>query len=49
VSEDTEMADVPVIGFPKYRTEKIAPLKSEYHAIMSKYPEAASLIKKKNM
>jgi hypothetical protein len=38
---DTEMADVT--GFRKYWTEKMASLKSECHAIMSKYPEEASI------
>jgi hypothetical protein len=39
------MADVPVLGFQKYWTQKLALLKSECHAIMSKYPEANSIVK----
>jgi hypothetical protein len=37
------MADIPVPGIRKYWTQKLALLKSECHAIMSKYPEAASV------
>jgi hypothetical protein len=44
LSEDTKMAEVPVPGFRKCRTLKIASLKSECNAIMTKYPEAASAI-----
>jgi hypothetical protein len=38
------MADVPVPGFRKYWTQKLASLKSECHAITSKYPEATSVV-----
>jgi hypothetical protein len=38
------MADIPVPEFQKYWTPKLAILKSECHAIMSKYPEAASVM-----
>jgi hypothetical protein len=38
------MTDVPVLGFQKYWTQKLASLKSEWHAIMNKYPEAASKV-----
>jgi hypothetical protein len=38
------MADVPVPGFRKYWTQKLASQKSECHAIMNNYPEAASLM-----
>jgi hypothetical protein len=34
--------EVPVQGFRKYRTQKIASLKSECQAIMIKYPETIS-------
>jgi hypothetical protein len=40
----TKMADVPVPGFRKYWTHKLASLKSDLHAIMNKYPKAASLV-----
>jgi hypothetical protein len=40
----TKMADVPVPGFWKYWTQKLALLKSECHAIMNKYREAASVV-----
>jgi hypothetical protein len=40
----TKMADVLVPGFRKYRTQKLASLKSECHAIMKKYPEAISVV-----
>jgi hypothetical protein len=40
----TKMADVPVPGFRKYWTQKLASLKSQCHAITSKYPEAASVV-----
>jgi hypothetical protein len=40
----TKKADGPVPGFRKYWTQKLASLKYEYHAILSKYPEAASVI-----
>jgi hypothetical protein len=46
LSEDTKMAEVPVPGYRKYRTQKIASLKSERNAIMTKYPEAASVIQR---
>jgi hypothetical protein len=38
------MADIPVPGFLKYWTQKLALLKSECHAIVDKYPEAASVV-----
>jgi hypothetical protein len=38
------MWDVPLLGFRKYCTHKLASLKSECHAIMNKYPEAASVV-----
>jgi hypothetical protein len=38
------MADVPVPGFRKYWTQKLAALISECHAIMNKYPEPASVV-----
>jgi hypothetical protein len=38
------MACVPVVGFWKYWTQKLASLKSECHAIMGKYPKAASVV-----
>jgi hypothetical protein len=34
----------PVPGLHKCWTQKPASLKSEYHAIMNKYPEAASVV-----
>jgi hypothetical protein len=37
---DTEILDVPVQGFRKYWTHKVTSLKSEWHTIMKKYPEA---------
>jgi hypothetical protein len=40
----TKMVDIPVLGFWKYWTQKLASLKSECHAIMNKYPEAASVV-----
>jgi hypothetical protein len=41
-----KMADVPVLGFRKYWTQKLASLQSECHAITNirKYPEAASVV-----
>jgi hypothetical protein len=36
-------AEVPVPGFWMYWTQKLSSMKSEYHAIMNKYPEAASI------
>jgi hypothetical protein len=44
LSEGSEMAEVPVPGFWKYRAQKIASLKSEYHANIIKYPEVTSVI-----
>jgi hypothetical protein len=41
---DTEMVDVPVPGIRKYWTNKVASMKSEWHTIMSKYPEAAFVV-----
>jgi hypothetical protein len=38
------MADVPILGFWKYWTQKLASLKYECHVIMNKYPEAASVV-----
>jgi hypothetical protein len=38
------MVKVPVPGFQKYWTQNIASLKSEWHAIISKYPEVASVV-----
>jgi hypothetical protein len=38
------MADVPVLRFQKYWAQKLALLKSEWHAIMNKYPEADSVV-----
>jgi hypothetical protein len=38
------MADVPILGFWKYWTQKLALLKSECNAIMNKYPETASVV-----
>jgi hypothetical protein len=38
------MADVPVLGFRKYWTQKLASLKYECHAITNKYQEAASVV-----
>jgi hypothetical protein len=40
----TKMGDVPVPGFQKYWTHKLASLRSECHAIMNKYPEADSVV-----
>jgi hypothetical protein len=38
------MADVPVPGFRKFSTQKLASLKSECRAITHKYTEAASIV-----
>jgi hypothetical protein len=38
------MVDVPVLGFQKYWRQKLASLKSECHAIMNEYLEAASVV-----
>jgi hypothetical protein len=38
------MADVPVLGFRKHWTQKLASLKSESHGTTNKYPEAAALV-----
>jgi hypothetical protein len=38
------MGDIPVLGFRKYWTHKLASLKSECHTIMNKYPKAASVV-----
>jgi hypothetical protein len=38
------MADVPVPGFRKYWTQKLASLNSQCHAIINKYPEAGSVV-----
>jgi hypothetical protein len=38
------MVDIPVPGFQKYWAQKLASLKSECHVIMSKYPEADSVV-----
>jgi hypothetical protein len=38
-------ADVSVQGLRKYWTQKLVSLKSECHAIMNKYIEAASVLK----
>jgi hypothetical protein len=38
------MMNIPVLGFWKYWKQKLAMLKSECHAIMNKYPEAASVV-----
>jgi hypothetical protein len=35
---------LPVLGFRKYWTQKLALLKYECHTIMNKYPEAASIV-----
>lgn len=35
---------LPVLGFWKYWTQKVALLKYECHTIMNKYPEAASVV-----
>jgi hypothetical protein len=40
----TKMAGVPVPGFRKYWTQKVASLKSQCHAITKKYPAAASVV-----
>jgi hypothetical protein len=37
------MADIPELGFRKYWRQELSSLKSECHAIMNKYPEAASI------
>jgi hypothetical protein len=41
---DIEMVDVPIPGFWKYWTNKVASVKSEWHTIMSRYPEAACVV-----
>jgi hypothetical protein len=38
------MADIPVLGFRKYWSQKLASLKSECHVIANKYTEAASVV-----
>jgi hypothetical protein len=38
------MTNIPVLGFRKYWTLKLASLKSECLAITNKYPEAASVV-----
>jgi hypothetical protein len=40
----TNVADVPVPGFRQYWTQKLPSLKSEYHTITNKFPEAASVV-----
>jgi hypothetical protein len=40
----TKVADVPVSGFWKFWTQKLASLKSECHAVTNQYPEAASVV-----
>jgi hypothetical protein len=40
----TKMADIPVLGFQKYWTQKLTSLKYECHTIMNKYREAASVV-----
>jgi hypothetical protein len=40
----TNMVAIPVSGFWKYWTQKLALLKSECHAITYKYVEAASVV-----
>jgi hypothetical protein len=38
------MADVTEPGFRKYWRDKLSSLKSQYHDIPNKYPEAASVV-----
>jgi hypothetical protein len=38
------MADVTGMGFRKYWRQKLSLLKSQYHDIMNKYPEVASIV-----
>jgi hypothetical protein len=38
------MMDVPLLGFWKYWTQKLASLKSECYAIMNRYPEAGYVV-----
>jgi hypothetical protein len=38
------MADVTEPGFRKYWRQKLSSLKSQYHDITNKYPEAASVV-----
>jgi hypothetical protein len=40
------MADVPVRGFPKYWSQTLASLNSQYHAIKNKFREADSVVQK---
>jgi hypothetical protein len=40
------MADIPVLGFWKYWTPKLASLKFQCHAITNKYTQAASVVQK---
>jgi hypothetical protein len=40
----TNMADVPVPGFRKFWTQKLASLKSECHVITNKYPGVTSVV-----
>jgi aryl-phospho-beta-D-glucosidase BglC (GH1 family) len=38
------MTDIPVPGFQKYWTQKLALQKSESHVITTKYPKAAAVV-----
>jgi hypothetical protein len=40
----TKMADVPIAGFRKYWTQKLASVKSQCYAITNKCPEANSVV-----
>jgi hypothetical protein len=39
------MEDVPVPGFKKFWADKLSTLKSEYPALVNKYPDSDALIK----
>jgi hypothetical protein len=41
----TKMADVPVLGFRNYWTQKLTSLESECHTVTNKYPEVHSDIR----
>jgi hypothetical protein len=45
----TKMTGISVLEFRKYWAQKLALLKSQWHAIMNKYPKAASVVQMYNV